>query len=192
MMRPTKTRPGQILIPRQTLLQDDPRLTGPEKTALLIRAGLVDTGEITLARKNEKMRWSVFNSTAGWTGQSTEDKETIHTDLYDASGHQRGYVQVDWFNEKETPEFRLFTRIDPHSPRSDENVSAIDRETGAIVKTMPFATTISPALVELFYKLDIWHSSHLYMQTWIDLIGWLDENFPDWKDPLAYWGGPLQ
>jgi hypothetical protein len=186
-MKPTKVNPGQILIPRQTLIQDDPRLTGMEKQALLVQVGVIQTSEVMLARKNPRMKWSVCQSNAGWYGQSSEDKETIQTDLFDAHAHLRGFAQVDWFNEKETPEFRLYTRIDPHAPRKEDGASATDRQTGAVIKTMPLATEVRPGLGEFFHQLGIWYSDCLYVQASIDLMQWLDENYPLWKDPLAYW-----
>jgi hypothetical protein len=165
MMKPTACDPGQILIPKQTLIKDDPRVTGIEKQALLARVGVIQSGIEKQGRKNPRLTWSVCQSALGWYGQSTEDKETIHTDLYDVHGHLRGFAQVDWFNETETPEVHFYTRINHHSPGNNGDISATDRQTGVIIKTMPRATVMSPGFAEILHELGVWYSDHLFVQT---------------------------
>jgi hypothetical protein len=184
MMRPTKSRPGQILIPRQTLFDDDCRLTGSEKRALLAKVGVVPTNEVMLGRKNPGMVWSICASNAGWSGQSSEDNETIQTLLYDAHGYLRGRAEVNWVNEKEAPYIYFYRRYDHHSR---EDATATDNQTGAIIITMPLPAEVRPKLAEFLHNDGVWHSHQPHVQALLDLMKWLDENYPLWKDPLAYW-----
>jgi hypothetical protein len=108
--------------------------------------------------------------------------------LYDARGILRGLAQADWVNAKEQPYIHFNTRFDSHVVGSDGEISAKDRQTGAFIKTMPAATVMDPKL-KSFLDEDggVWHGHYLFVQTWHNLEDWLDENYPLWREPLAYW-----
>jgi len=185
MMKPTLCSAGQILIPKQALLQKDPRLTGPEKLAILAAVGIFPTGEERQGRKNSLLTWSVCQSTSGWHGKSSEDKETIQTELFDAKNNLRGFARVDWFNAKETPDIHFRRRYNHHVPAVGGDQYASDEQTGVVIKTMSRALEVRPEVKAVCNVVGVWDWHH--MQTMFDLMKWLDEHYPLWHDPLAYW-----
>jgi len=186
-MKPTVCSPGHILIPRQTLLDDDPRFTAVEKQALLANVGITQSGVDQPGRKNQSLIWSVCRSSNGWYGQSSEDKETIRTDLYDARGYRRGLAQAEWISGKEVSYIHFCRRYKLHLPKaqSESDVSAIDSQTGETIKTMPRATSIRPSVKHAAHRASVWDYNQF--QTMLDLMKWLSQNYPLWKDPFAYW-----